>query len=119
MKFLVDAHLSQKLCALLNARGHDAVHVSTMPLGFHTPDSDITAKADSEGRIVVSKDGDFVNTQSVSGKPAKLLRIRVGNSTNRALFDLIERFLDDIVTGFGDADRIELHETMLIVHTRS
>lgn len=119
MKFLVDAHLSQKLCVLLVARGHDAVHVSAMPLGFDTPDSEITAMADDEGRVVVSKDGDFVNTQAVSGKPARLLRIRVGNSTNKALFALIDRFLDDIVTGFGEADRIELHETMLIVHSRS
>jgi len=51
VKFLLDAQLPRKLAAYLLERGHDAVHVATMPHGFTTPDTEITAKADQEGRV--------------------------------------------------------------------
>lgn len=68
--------------------------------------------------MVVSKDADFVNSQAVTGTPAKLLRIRVGNTSNRVLFALMEQLLDDITTGFDHAAHIELHDSMLVIHTK-
>lgn len=39
MKFLVDAQLPAKLCQLLQAAGHDAVHTSDLPDGNRTTES--------------------------------------------------------------------------------
>lgn len=33
MKFLVDAHLPRRLCAMLAQRGHDAKHTLDLPAG--------------------------------------------------------------------------------------
>lgn len=86
-----------------------------MPLAQRTPDSDVIAKAEVEGRVVVSKDDDFAKSRAATGKPSKLLWIRVGNTANRVLFSLIDRHLDDIVTGFENAGCIELHDSMLLI----
>ncbi len=50
MKFLVDAQLPSLLTTLLRTAGHDAVHVSTLPSGNRTPDSEIARRADSDQR---------------------------------------------------------------------
>ncbi len=55
MKFLVDAQLPSSLATLLRAAGHDAVHVSTLPSGNRTPDSEIARRADSDQRVVVTQ----------------------------------------------------------------
>lgn len=89
MRFLLDAHLPARFAALLKALGHDAI----------------------------SKDSDFVNSQLLSGKPGKLLNIRVGNTSNRELLELVERRLPEIVTAIEHASRVELHRTLLVVHT--
>lgn len=75
----------------------------------------MTAKAEAEGRIVVSKDDDFAKSRAATGKPSKLLWIRIGNTPNRVLFELVEHHLDDIVAGFGGGGCIELHESMLVI----
>lgn len=115
MRFLLDAQLPRSLTGYFGERGQDAVHVASLPHGFSTPDAEITAIADDQGRVVVSKDADFVNTHLVSGKPAKLLVVRIGNSSNAELFDLIDRYLDEIVAAFADADYIELHRMLLVI----
>lgn len=65
MKFLIDAHLPGRLAGYLEAQGHDAIHVATLPRGFETSDAEITAWADADERVVVSKDADFVNSHLV------------------------------------------------------
>lgn len=87
-----------------------------MPNGFTTPDTEITAMADTQGRAVVSKDADFVNSHLVSGKPLKLLVVRTGNCSNAELFGLFDRYLAEIVAAFAHADHIELHRTLLVIH---
>ena len=58
LKFLVDNALPPRLADLLEAAGHDAVHVGAY--GMHAAsDEEILAKALQEDRIVVSADSDF------------------------------------------------------------
>lgn len=119
MKFLVDQHLSPKLCVWLAAQGHDAVHVSVMPLGARTPDSDIIAKADAEDRVIVSKDADFVNSLLITGRPKRLLAIKIGNTSNAVLVAELARYLDDIVIGLASAAYVELRPGLLVLHSGS
>jgi hypothetical protein len=62
MKFIVDAQLPRRLARELVAAGHDVAHALELPLGNRTPDGDIAALAVREGRVVVTKDSDFVTT---------------------------------------------------------
>ena len=43
-----------------------------LPAGNRTPDSDILQLARRDGRIVVSKDSDFVTTHRLRGEPSRL-----------------------------------------------
>lgn len=117
MKFLVDAHLPVRLADYLVVKGHDAIHVSTLPRGFETPDAEITARADSDERVVVSKDADFMNSHLVAGRPARLLVIKTGNISNAGLIAIFEALLSEIVIAFGAASYVELHRTVLMVNS--
>lgn len=81
MNFLVDAQLPPGLCRWLEARGHQAVHVTAREGAL--ADETIALWAESEGLILVSKDEDFL-TVRLPDRFA-LLRLRCGNTTNRAL----------------------------------
>ena len=93
MKFLVDAQLPS-LLATLRAAGHDAVHVSTLPSGNRTPDSEIARRADSEQRVVTT-----------------------GNIQNRNLIALFERHIDVIAEYLADSPLVELSRDRLVAHS--
>lgn len=80
MKFLVDAQLPARLARLLNEHGHDTTHTSELPHANRTPDDEIAATADPEGRAVVSKDRDFRNSHFLRGSPRRLLVVHTGSS---------------------------------------
>ena len=73
MKFLIDAQLPLRLAGWLKAHGHDALHTLDLPLGNRSSDSEITARATREDRIVITKDSDFVSSFLVTGNPPLLL----------------------------------------------
>lgn len=73
MRFVIDAQLPRSLVVHLTELGHDAIHVKDLPSGGRTSDSEITALADSERRVVVTKDADFRHTHETGGHPQLLL----------------------------------------------
>ena len=79
MKFLVDAHLPPRLCAVLAQHGHDALHTLDLPAKNATKDSVINQTSLAEQRVVVSKDTDFFYSHMLHGRPWKLLLVRTGN----------------------------------------
>ncbi|MBK7601441.1 MAG: DUF5615 family PIN-like protein [Acidobacteria bacterium] len=116
MKFLVDAHLPKRLTGLLNLMGQDAIHTRDLPLGNRTKDSEIIRISLQEGRVVVTKDADFVETIVLKSQPWKLLLVSTGNITNSELESLFTANLDKIAKGFVEFDFIELDRTNLIYH---
>ena len=58
MRFLVDNALSPMVSELLNAAGHDAIHVRDLRLAT-APDSEIFEAAAAGRRVIVSADTDF------------------------------------------------------------
>ena len=66
MKFLIDAHLPRRMVGWLAAAGCDASHMLNLPRGNRTPDSGVTEIADQNDRVLVTKDGDFVNSHLLS-----------------------------------------------------
>ena len=86
MKFIADAQLPVKLAVALKGAGHDAVHTLNLPDENRSSDLYITCLADSEGRVVISKDGDFVTSHIVHGSPLRLLQISTGSMPNSIFF---------------------------------
>lgn len=73
MKFLIDAQLPTRLAEFLNRAGHDAVHTIGLPDGNRSTDSQIAQRADTEDRVVVTKDQDFRDGHLLGRSPRRLL----------------------------------------------
>jgi predicted nuclease of predicted toxin-antitoxin system len=113
MKFLVDAHLPPRLCAALQAAGHDAIHTNQLTGHNRTPDELINQLSMAETRVVVTKDADFYHSHLLHGKPWKLLLVRTGNISTRELTTLFQRHLPAILTAFDQSSLVELDRRIL------
>ena len=116
MRFLVDAQLPRRLARELSASGHDAVHTLDLPSRNRTTDSELVALAINEGRVVVTKDSDFVDSFLLSGAPPKLLLVSTGNISNDELSKLFGANLAAIEKALARHDLVELNASALIVH---
>ena len=116
MKFIVDAQLPRRLARELAASGHDAAHTLDFPAGNRTADGDIIAISVREGRVVVTKDNDFVTSFLLKGLPPKLLLISTGNISNDALSKLIAANLPALEAAFSKNDFVELSVSAITVH---
>lgn len=96
MKFLCDVHISYKVCKFLELYGHQAIHVNTILDKWFTEDSAICEYADQNDYIVISKDEDFRASFLLKKKPKKLIRIILGNISNKTLIETIEYSLQII-----------------------
>lgn len=80
-----------------------------------TSDSDLVARAVRDGRIVVSKDAEFIQSYLVSGEPSLLL-ISTGNITNAELEKLLRANLGGIESAFASSRFVEITRDSLVVH---
>jgi predicted nuclease of predicted toxin-antitoxin system len=116
MKFIVDAQLPRRLARELIAAGHDAVHTLNLVKGNRTADRDITSIAAEEGRVVVTKDEDFVTHFLLRGAPPKLLLVSTGNISNDALSHLMVMNLSALVAALAKHDFVELSASAITIH---
>jgi predicted nuclease of predicted toxin-antitoxin system len=117
MNFLIDAQLPRRMARWLGAAGHDAIHTLDLPKANQTTDAEINALSLLEQRIVVTKDGDFVDTFLLSNEPYKLLLVSTGNISNTDLEVLFTPLIPTIAATFQLHDYAELTRAALIVHT--
>jgi predicted nuclease of predicted toxin-antitoxin system len=118
VKFLIDAQLPTRLADFLNRAGHDAVHTIALPDGNRSTDSQIAQLAETDGRVVVTKDQDFRDGQLLVQSPRQLLVVATGNITNTALLSIFELHLDAIVSALEDAGFVELSQDTLALGRR-
>ncbi len=116
MKFLVDAHLPFQLVTFLRLKGVDAKHTDDMPRRDRTKDMEIRMIAEAEGRIVITKDSDFLDSHLLSDQPRRLLLVSTGNITNKMLITLFEVNLEKILAQFEHHDLLELTNTEVVIH---
>jgi predicted nuclease of predicted toxin-antitoxin system len=115
MKIQLDAQLPRSLVPLLQAEGCDTLHTLDLPDGNRSSDSSISALADHQGRIVFSKDADFIQSHLLQSTPKKLLVIATGNIRNPELKGLLIRWLPSLRDAFSSHSLIELQRSALII----
>ncbi len=115
MKFLIAAQLPLRFAVWLAGAGHDALHTLDLPLKNRTPDKEVVARAMRDGRIVVSKDDDFVQAFLLAGEPPLLL-ISTGNISNTDLEKLVRANLHGIEAAFAANRFVEITRDALVVH---
>lgn len=74
------------------------------------------AVADSNARVVVSKDRDFVYLHVLSDRPHSLLLVSTGNISNDELIGLFVANLDRIVAACETSGLVELSQAAIVVH---
>ena len=116
MRLLVDAQLPLRLAKALQALGHDVTHTTGLRNGNRTPDVDIARIADSEQRIVVTKDSDFLDSHQLSGTPNTLLLISTGNIRNDELIALFLARIDQLGDLLTPGTLVEMSRTSIVVH---
>jgi len=90
MRVLCDVHIPYGLVRHLRGMGLDATHVNRILNGSETTDSAIADFVDANDMLLITKDGDFRDSHFLSGTPARLLRITLGNLSNTDLTALME-----------------------------
>lgn len=115
MRFLIDAQLPRRFVIWLAGAGHDALHTLDLPLKNRTPDNEVVARAMQDGRVVVSKDEDFVQAFLLTGEPPLLL-ISTGNISNSELEKLVRANLTGIEAAFAANRFVEITRDALVIH---
>ena len=116
MKFIVDAQLPKSLSDFLNQKGYDSVHTLDLPNKNNTKDSQVAKLANEEGRIVVSKDVDFLESYMVKSEPRKLIIVKTGNISNRHLIKIFEENLEVLIKMISRSDLLEVSRTEIAEH---
>ncbi len=116
MKFIVDAQLPYGIAWILNNRGFDTIHTDDLPEKERTRDNQIREISIREGRIVVTKDSDFLDSHYIKNIPQKLLLISTGNIRNKELFNLFANNLHQIIEMLATCNCVEMDNTDIIGH---
>lgn len=105
MHFVVDAQLPPGLVRALAAWGHTAEHVfDRFPPGVS--DSDIWQYAISCKGVIISKDEDFPQRVLTVENAPQVLWLRVGNTSNRALFEWLRPIWPSIEHSLQSGERL-------------
>jgi predicted nuclease of predicted toxin-antitoxin system len=116
VKFLVDAQLPDRLARALVAAGHDANHTSGLPDGNRTKDGVLMSLADSEDRVLVTKDGGFRDSHLLRGAPRRVLIVATGNIHNSELPALFDAHLGELIAALEGNDLVELDQWSVSIY---
>ncbi len=96
MRFLLDMPVSFLLLDVLQAHGHEGVHVYQIGKD-RAPDDELLELARQEGRVIVTADLDFPRLMALSlAEGPGLILFRGGNYSDREMGDLLARVLQKV-----------------------
>lgn len=103
MKLLFDQNLSHRLVAQLNDVYPDSSHVRNLGLQ-KASDTRIWNHAKDNDFIVVSKDADFHQRSFVLGFPPKVIWLRLGNCSTKAVEKVLREHQSEVATFAADME---------------
>jgi len=105
MRLLVDNQLPLALAVHLRGWGLDCIHVLECGLS-QADDLLIWIRCAGEGRIVISKDEDFVVLAARIGDSGRLIWVRLGNCRNVALLASFDRAREALLAAIDAGQRV-------------
>lgn len=87
MKLLLDANISWKLVNILKSIYGECAHVDSIGIDIPAKDRDIWNYAYSNGYIIITKDNDFVDLLELNGFPPKVVLLKIGNNSSKAIVE--------------------------------
>lgn len=116
LEFLIDAQLPRKLADFFNEKGISAIHTLDLPDKNATTDKYIKEMATKDNLVVITKDDDFLRSFLIEGKPSRLLLLKTGNISNKALMELFEKGFTVILSLIKYHSLVEITKEEIIVH---
>ena len=95
MKLLFDQNISHRLAHVLADVYPDCIHVRDIGLNAAS-DTEIWEYAKRNGYMIVSKDSDFHQRSFLLGYPPKVVWIRRGNCSTKAVEQILRDHLQDL-----------------------
>jgi len=89
MKLLLDANISHKLTDKIKPIFGECAHVDFIGINVPAQDLDIWKYAIENGFIIITKDNDFINLLEINGFPPKVVLLKTGNNSSKALLELL------------------------------
>jgi predicted nuclease of predicted toxin-antitoxin system len=105
VRFLIDAQLPPALVKHLAMRGHVGEHVNDIGIGGAT-DLEIWLHARASGAVIVTKDEDFATLTRREPTGPQVIWIRLGNTTNAALWTALGPLLAEIIEALESGERL-------------
>jgi len=105
VKFLIDNQLPAALVSYLRNHGFDCQHVLEVGLDA-SPDSEVYRYAETEERIIVTKDEDFFYLARRPQARVQVVWVRLGNCRTSFLLDAFERLWPTIESCIKAGDQI-------------
>lgn len=103
MRVLCDVHIPYRLVNFLRERGVDATHVNRILDKSYTKDAEIVRYVDETGSFLITKDADFRDSHFITGKPARVVRVALGNLSNDQLIALFDHHWTALRSIFEEA----------------
>lgn len=105
MRFLIDEQLPAALAGRLEAKGLEAIHVSTL-LGYGAPDETVASEARKLQAVLMTKDADFVQMSAGGVLSCQIVWVRLGHMSNQALWTILLPVLPQILLELKRGERV-------------
>jgi predicted nuclease of predicted toxin-antitoxin system len=105
VRFLIDAQLPPALARALVEAGQSAEHVGDVGL-LDADDEAIWQHAHATGATIMTKDEDFIARQRRGPEHVRIVWIRVGNTTRRALLRRFLPLLPQVLSALGAGETL-------------
>jgi predicted nuclease of predicted toxin-antitoxin system len=105
VRFLIDAQLPPGLARRLSDASHDAMHLYEV-MAQEATGIEVAEEANRRQAVLVSKDEDFTDLSHRGILVVPLLWIRLGNTTNAALWQKLAPLLPEIEAAFAAGEKI-------------
>ena len=95
MILLFDQNLSHHLVTALGDDYPDSKHVRNVGMK-DAPDTEVWNYAKAHGFMIVSKDSDFHQRSLLLGSPPKVIWVRLGNCSTKAVESILRAHIEDV-----------------------
>jgi len=103
--YIVDAQLPPALASMLRKEGFQAIHVTDIMLQ-DTDDSEIWEHAIKHDLIVVTKDEDFPRSKLQSKVSPRIVWVRIGNTSRKALLEWFKPLIPTIEARLAEGNTL-------------
>ncbi|MEX0812567.1 MAG: DUF5615 family PIN-like protein [Chitinophagales bacterium] len=108
MQFLIDAQLPPSWVKIFQSHGFKAIHTRDLEKGNLSSDQIIIELSERNNWIIVTKDSDFYYSHITTGKPNKLVFVKLGNMRIKSANGYLNSNIQTLIKALKQGSLVEL-----------